>query len=192
MSVSTMTNGRPRERKQLSDQIDRLDSILDGLADALNEAVADAAREGARVAVKEAIFEILTNPELRELIAPGAAGQPQPAATRPSLFSRFKARLARMRERAATVARPVTEAVAERCRPVKPAVTAMTRVLEQAWRFRKALVIGLAVGAATATVSYLVPHAVSATISGVGGLIAAVGVQVGLRVRRMARRFGLM
>jgi hypothetical protein len=187
-----MTNGRPRERKQLSDQIDRLDSILDGLADALNEAVADAAREGARTAVKEAIFEILTNPELRTLIAQGAAGQAQPTTTHPSLFSRFKARLARMRERAATVARPVTEALAERCRPVKPVVTAMTRVFEQAWRFRKALVIGLAVGAVTATVSYLVPHAVSAAISGVGGAIAAVAVQGGLWVRAMARKLGLM
>ncbi len=192
MSVSTMTNGRPRERKQLSDQIDRLDSILDGLADALNEAVADAAREGARVAVKEAIFEILTNPELRSLIAQGSAGQAQSAATRPSLFSRFKARLARMREQAAKAARPVTEVVAERCRPVKPVVTAMTRVLEHAWRFRKELVIGLAVGAATATVSYLVPHAVSAAISGIGGALTALGVQGGLWARRMACRFGLV
>jgi hypothetical protein len=97
-----------------------------------------------------------------------------------------------MRERAATIARPVTDAVVERCRPVRPVVTTMTRVLEQAWRFRKALVIGLAVGAAIATVSYLVPHTVSAAISGIGGAFTAVAVQGGLWVRGMARRLGLM
>ena len=51
---STMVNGRP-QRKQLSEQLDRLDSIIDGLCDGLPEAVAAAAREGTRVAVKDAI-----------------------------------------------------------------------------------------------------------------------------------------
>ena len=67
--TETTTNGRPK-RKQLSEQLDRLDGIIDVLAEGLNKAVADAAREGTRLAVKDAILEILTNPELRSLIAP--------------------------------------------------------------------------------------------------------------------------
>ena len=38
----TTTNGKPK-RKQLSEQLDRLDGIIDVLAEGLNKAVADAA-----------------------------------------------------------------------------------------------------------------------------------------------------
>ena len=48
MSAPTVTNGKPR--KQLSDQLDRLDSIIDALAEGLPGAVTDACREGARAA----------------------------------------------------------------------------------------------------------------------------------------------
>ena len=75
MSATTTTNGRP-QRKQLADQLDRLDAILDCLADGLNQAVADAAREGTRLAVKDAIVEIMTNPDLRALLASHAPAAP--------------------------------------------------------------------------------------------------------------------
>ena len=47
---ATATNG-PARRKQLSDQLDRLDGIIDALADALPQAVAEAARAGRAGAV---------------------------------------------------------------------------------------------------------------------------------------------
>lgn len=59
--MSITTNGAPR-RKQLSDQLDRLDGIIDALADGLNEAVADAAREGVHSAVTELLQRVLTDP----------------------------------------------------------------------------------------------------------------------------------
>src|ERR1700761_4301734 len=88
MSAATLSNGKP-QRKQLSDEIDRLekqlgdqcnrlDSIVDALAEGLPGAVADACREGARAALKDAIIEIVSNPELRALIAPV---QPAPVAS---------------------------------------------------------------------------------------------------------------
>ena len=98
---ATLTNGRPR--KQLADQLDRLDAILDGLAEALNQAVADAAREGTRLAVKEAVVEIVTDPHLRALLAPAAPAPvppvsertaqaaPAPVPPKPGLWSRVKA-----------------------------------------------------------------------------------------------------
>src|SRR5262249_45432290 len=73
----TLTNTNP-PRKSLADQINRLDSLLDGLADNLNEAVASAVQQAVAAAVKEAvtsgvqqaIVEVLTNPEVQQLLRP--------------------------------------------------------------------------------------------------------------------------
>src|SRR5436305_1044173 len=66
--ASTTSNGSSTQRKQLSDQLDRLDDILDGLAEALNESVADAVRDVVGQAVREAVAatlrEVLSNPAL--------------------------------------------------------------------------------------------------------------------------------
>ncbi|QJW94685.1 hypothetical protein [Frigoriglobus tundricola] len=77
MTATACTNGKP-QRRQLADQLDRLDAIIDALAEGLNGAVADACREGTRLAVKDAIVEIMTNPQLRAMLAPQAV--PVPAA----------------------------------------------------------------------------------------------------------------
>ncbi|HEX4613221.1 MAG TPA: hypothetical protein VH092_33855, partial [Urbifossiella sp.] len=78
-TVPPATNGRPA-RRQLSDQLDRMDTIIDALAEALPEAVADATREGARQAVRDVIIELVTNPELRAMISGlTPAGPPAPA-----------------------------------------------------------------------------------------------------------------
>ena len=94
--MSVTLNGKP-PRKQLADQIDRLDRILDGLAEALDHSVQDAAREGARSAVKEILVEVLTDPEVMNLVrtitAPAtpssAPSQPTVPPARPSLWRRF-------------------------------------------------------------------------------------------------------
>ena len=107
---------RPGARKQLSDQLDRLDAIIDVLAEGLPEAVAQACREGARQAVKDAVVEILTNPELRALFAAlnkGAA----PAPTRaPGLWSRLKAKVARAKEAVTGALARAKEALTARLR----------------------------------------------------------------------------
>src|SRR6187455_2591403 len=98
MSTTTMTNGKPR--KQLADQLDRLDAIIDALAEGLNGAVADACREGTRLAVKDAIVEILTNPELRAMLVPQTLPVPAPKTPdtppepkKPGLWTRIKAKV---------------------------------------------------------------------------------------------------
>src|SRR5262249_49351399 len=78
------TNTINRPRKNLADQINRLDSILDGLSDNLNEAVASAVQQTVAAAVKEAvttgvtqaIVEVLTNPELVQLLHPPKTPDP--------------------------------------------------------------------------------------------------------------------
>ena len=70
-------NGTGTPRKQLSDQLDRLDTILDVLDEGLKGAVADAVREAVGAAVSEAVqavlLELMTNPEIRKM-----AQQPAP------------------------------------------------------------------------------------------------------------------
>ena len=194
MTMTATTNGKP-QRKPLADQIDRLDDILDGLADALNGAVADAAREGARLAVKEAIFEVLTNPELRGLIArpqttaPPAAPGPVPV---PSVWAKLKTRLANLRARAAQAVKPAVEAAAAKCRAAKPVVAAAKSVVRLAWRFKRVAVTGLGVGLLTTAASYLAPHPVSAALTGVGGTLSALAVQGGLWVRATAKKLHLL
>src|SRR5688500_14001723 len=101
-ATATATNGKPR--KQLSDQLDRLDSIIDVLAEGLPGAVTDACREGARAAVKDAIIEIVSNPELRALLAPVRSApvapppEPAPEPRKPSPWAKFKALLAAARD----------------------------------------------------------------------------------------------
>jgi hypothetical protein len=72
----TTTNNTTRPRKSLADQIQRLDSILDGLSENLNEAVATAVKEAVTTGVQQAIVEVLTNPELQQLLHPPKTPQP--------------------------------------------------------------------------------------------------------------------
>src|SRR5687767_15125582 len=92
MSAASVGNTKP-QRRQLSDQLDRLDGILDALSEGLNGAVADAAREGTRLAVKDAIIEIMTDPTLRARLHEATAPEPAPApAEKPGFWTRLKAR----------------------------------------------------------------------------------------------------
>jgi hypothetical protein len=185
MSATPVTNGRP-QRKQLADQIDRLDQILDGLADGLNDAIADACREGTRQAVKEAIIEILTNPDLKALVGGAAPADPTPP--RPSLWSRIKEKVAAIKAVVVGSVAPVAAAVSDRCRAAKEVVATTVHALGIAWQLKKIVLIGLGVGVATAAVAYLAPHALSAAAAGVGGAVTAVAVQGAAWARRSARR----
>src|SRR5260370_18385519 len=89
-----VTNSKP-PRKQLSDQLDRLDLILDALSDGLNGAVAEAAPEGTRLAVRDAVVEIMAGPTLRarlpEPAAPEASPPPPPSPRTPAFCATMKA-----------------------------------------------------------------------------------------------------
>src|SRR6476619_7557448 len=113
---TAVTNGKPR--KQLSDQLDRLeeqlqrhDQVLDALSEGLNGAVADAAREGTRTAVKDAVIELLTDPGLRTALH--AATAPL-AEARPPLSDRLMAKVRQAAARAAAVTRAARQAAIAR------------------------------------------------------------------------------
>ena len=185
------TNGKP-QRKQLGDQLDRLDTIIDALAEGLPGAVADACRDGARQAVKDVILELLTNPELRTLIA-GFAPPAQPVAppaahtepatavpAKPTLWNRIKAKAA-----------VVKSAAARKCAAATAAVAALVRPVAAVVPLKKVLLIGTGVGVAVGLFSYACPHGLSAVVGGAGAACTAVAAQAAVWVRRSLAAFGL-
>ena len=70
--------------------------------------MADAAREGTRLAVKDAIVEVLTNPDLRELVRRAQAGEEVKNPARLSLWVRLKAMVAELKASLARAAIPWT------------------------------------------------------------------------------------
>jgi hypothetical protein len=212
MSATATLNGRP-QRKQLSDQLDRLDTIIDALAEALPSAVADACKEGARVAIKDAIVEILASPELRSLIAPA---RPEPIATAPTLVPEsptvarkpnFWARLKAMKTAAkeamynavsrvknAVVGRinTVRESVVGRINAVRETVAAISMVVSEKIPVRRILLVGLGVGLVVGFACLVIPREVAGVVSGLSAASTTIAVQIGSWLKNAARRFGLV
>jgi hypothetical protein len=194
MSATTMTNGTQR-RKQLSDQLDRLDTqmeradtILDALSEGLNGAVADATREGTRAAVKDAVIELLTDPELRAALHRASA---PPATAKPTIWARLRERAKRLAIKARALGLAASAPVGARTLAVRRGLMAAAGYARLAWQVKKVLLVGLGVGAVVATVSYLGGHHLAAALSGVGAAITTVAVRVGLLVRRALGRMVL-
>ncbi len=183
-----ISNGRPQQRKQLSDQLDRFDTILDGLADGLNEAICDAAKEGTRAAVKDAIIEILTNPDLRALIA----RPPEAVSPKPSIWQKLKARVARAKAAVIETATPVVRAVTRRAKKVTDPVIGVGRALAGVWQWKKAMLIGLGVGLVTTAVCLTASHGFAAVVSGVASAVTAVAIQLGMWVKKTALKLRMV
>ncbi len=186
MTATAPTNGRPR--KQLSDQLDRMDTIIDALAEALPEAVADATREGARQAIRDVALELLTNPEVRAMIAglvpppsaaPHQAAPPDSAGSAPGIWSRAKARVVAARD-----------AAIARCRAAAATTMATVRTLALVLPVRQILAVGAAIGTVIGVIAYSCPHTVSAVLTGTCGAAAAIAAQAGHWLRRSVGAIG--
>ncbi len=176
--MTATLNGRP-PRKQLGDQLDRLDSILDVLADALPAAVADACKEGAKQAMKEVVLELLTNPEVRALLAGGITPPITPAVptvTKPNWWQTVKAKLTQWKD-----------AALDRATAAVQAVTLTARMLTAVLPLKRIALVTLGVGLAVGLTALLVyrfcPPALAAAVSGVGAAVTAAVAQLtgGLR-----------
>ena len=199
MSATDTMNGKP-QRKQLADQLDRLDGIIDALAEGLNQAVADACGEGARQAVRDVLIEIASNPELRAMLAPQAVPMPAaapvsatpPEPKKPGLWSRLKAQVAAARTAVVAFATKAKAAVAAKVAAVTATVAAAGTAAGEALPVRQALGVALGVGLLVGLVCYQLPESASAAVAGAGAACTAVAVQVGNWLKRAARRLGLL
>ena len=205
MSEATM-NGRPNattpsrpQRKQLSDQLDRMDSIVDALAEGLPEAVAAACKEGAREALKEAIIEIVTNPEIRALLT-NMRAEPMPAIPapapeaprKPSRWERFKAKIATMRDAVCNRVKQLKDKVVDRINLVGQTVNAVSMAAGEIIPVRRMLVTAVVVGLVVGIACLLTPQKVAATVSAVTSASTAIAVQFGIWLKRAVQRFGLV
>ncbi len=203
MLATATLNGKPPTRKQLADQLDRLDSIIDALAEGLPGAVADACRDGARAAVKDAILEILTNPELRALITPQPVVAPPvpteflvppcpPREPQPGFWSRFKSKAKAAKESVVEAAGKAKETVVDRCKAARDAVTSVGNASGEHVPVKQISLVAIGVGVVVGVACLVVPHATAAVVGAIGAAATAVAVQAGSWLKRAARRVGLL
>ena len=193
MTITASRNGTP-QRKQLSDQLDRLDGIIDTLADGLAEAVRDAVTKGTATALQQVLLELLANPATRELLrqtlaptaapAEPAAPAAAPATTRKASFlARCKGAVVHVARTVAAVPGRIVAGVKGLGRKAK----GLAHRLNVAWQLKKAIVVGLGIGVLVAGLS-MVSHPLASVLSGVGAAATAFAVHLGLWCRNTARQ----
>ena len=195
MSSTTQSNSKPK--KTLSDQLDRLDSIIDVLGEGINETVTDAVRQAVTVAVREAlqalVREALTNPELlRQLAALAAPHLPQQAPPAPAVAEAqpqaapsqepvqparpgCRALLAGAAVAACEQLRPAARTAGRRCRRwLSVAWAGLAALGRWARRHPSATLAAVAVGVAVGWAAYQAGPAVSSALLGLVGAAASL------------------
>jgi hypothetical protein len=169
----TLSNGQ-LPRKQLADQLDRLDTILDGLADALNGAVADAIKDGTQLAVQQAMATLLQHSAAQQQVAA------QQVVSQPSLHDRIRQRIQPYRDGILSWLRSqMTELKSHFDMGLSLLSTAL-QLVWGLWQFRQMLSVSIVIGIAVALVSYCLPPVVSAFLCGLSG----AGLGLAYQVRR--------
>jgi hypothetical protein len=213
MANSTL-NGHS-QRKTLSTQIDRLDSILDGLAEALNESVADAVRDVVGQVVRETvgttIREVLGNPELlRASLAkhmPAAMPQPSPVSSSGSVGKALKGALATLLHKCSEMAGKVKQhfgSAWSRSLGKLGIFTALARQNFQhlrsdlaragnlirhgvsgAWKFRRSSTVAMAVGVLSGLSCYFAGPVIASVACGLSGAVMTLSGMILLPVWRL-------
>ena len=200
-------NGKP-QRKQLSSQLDRLDGIIDCLADALPDAVASATREGTRQAMQAVLTELLTHPEVLAQLRAALTVSPEPIPTsmpvptvetqpKPSFFQRIKSTVRKGVQHVVNSVTAIAGTVHEKLRSTKARVlttvaplVATARIVGKAMPLPRFVMVAGIVSVVVAVLSYVLPHSVSAIVSGLGGAWAALSLQVGIWFKRSTQALG--
>lgn len=191
--TTTLNNSKPR--KQLSDQLDRLDSILDALSEGLQGAVADATREGVQQAVQAAIVEILTDPTLRARLREATAAEPSaepPPPPRPAgWWQRLQTAVGHTVTATGQAASRLLQRVVRHGQQTAAQARQGVRTLARLGSLKTLALVGLSAGVGMAVASCLAPHAVAVAVSGLSSAVAAASCTVGLWARRACRALAL-
>jgi len=174
-----------KPRKQLADQLDRLDGIIDLLADGLPQAVADATRAGTR----QTLVDLLADPEVIAKLqfalspmSPGKDAEVRPeGSARHNVFARLKSALRRAASKAVSVAFSVVNSIGKRAR------NALTRQLRVDAPVTEYAAIALAVGVLAACIASVAPPEVAAALCGLGAAGSSFALLVAARIRRAQR-----
>ena len=206
--TNASANGKP-QRKQLADQLDRLDSIIDCLADALPGAVRDAVAESLTSAVKQLVADALADPAaialIRQTFAPAPAPVPAPAPepvaqatpkSGPSFMERLRARVRTAATRTAEVCASAWATVRAKFTSLKQSAArrlsglkAVAGAARMAWQLRGILGVALGAGAVVAAGSCL-SHTLAVVTATAGAVVASAAAQVVARLCPWAWRSG--
>ena len=193
--MTATLNGKP-QRKQLADQLDRLDGIIDALADALPDAVRDAVRDGTEVALKQVLLELLSDPVTLSRIRQATGTNSPPPSSNP--FERLRDKVTELSRRVLNRVQDAANQVRAADQVVRTRATGVVRnsiakvqsvmtAFDLAWQLKRIIVIGVGIGLAVATVATL-SHSAAAILAGTGAGTTAVAVQLGLWARRSLRK----
>jgi hypothetical protein len=193
MTTTNHVTPNGRIRKNLADQIDRLDGILDGLADALNEAVAAAVKNAVTLALQEAlqglVAEVLSNPDmlakLRGLLSttiPDPHVAPAvPVAATPSTNTRTG-------KVGAWLGRG-WRGVHQACASVAGGVAHLLSAARRRWQtvrpFRLPLLLALGAGVAVGALAFWGGPYIAALVGWVAGFTSTIAAQAGIWLRRL-------
>jgi hypothetical protein len=185
--MNTLPNGRTR--KNLADQIDRLDTILSGLSEALNESVAASVREATAQAVEKAVEttlrELLSSPELLTLIGSTRApvGEPAPPpANAPA--SGLRGRVGSVFSWAGQKFRAARDACGRKLSGLRARLLAL-------WGFRPRLLVALGAGAAVGLAAYVAGPLLAALFGAAVGFATSLAARARLWWKHMAARGSL-
>ena len=201
ITMNPTTNGR-MPRKNLSDQLDRLDRILDGLdgalAGAITEAVKDAVSTSVAEAVRVTLIEIVTNPDVIALFRGGIPAAPQATSesnpkvpSRVTLVDRIRQGISAAWKWSLTKVKAVGQAITSRARNIRAGVVGGVRKVNMIWRLKRPLLIALGVGSVMGTVAYASSPWMAAVLSGIAATGATLGAQLALWTRRLFAGFSM-
>jgi hypothetical protein len=193
MTATNTTNGKAPPRKQLSDQLDRLDGIIDALAEGLNAAVADACREGARAAVREVLMELISNPDLMSAVRVTATpANPTendgPSALRPPTQPSFWGRVKNTAKQCGTA---VTGAARTMVKSVEHAIQPVTDAVRLTGNPRRFFATVVCIALAAGLVGLVCPVWMSAAVAAGGGAVAVGAAYIRSVMERILARFQL-
>jgi hypothetical protein len=175
MTTTLNAPSNVRKRPSLSDQIERLDSLLDGLSEGLNEAVGDAVKSAVGAAVREAVqatlLEVLSSPQLlgsalAQHSPPAPPTQAEPVPQRPPRTGALQGAWGWVSGKAEQVQKGLSQAWAwclKKLRQGWAGVSAFSLALSSMagalagclWHARRTCAIALGVGLTVGVVGYL-------------------------------------
>jgi hypothetical protein len=189
MTQTTINNGH-QQRKTLSTQLDRLDTILDGLAEALNESVASAVRDVVGEVVKESveatIREVLSNPSLLHAALakhmPVAQVAPTPVPQRRSLKEVLKNALASLLEKGCQAASKAKQKLGTawswatgKLRRLLTLGQMTLSSAKYAWKCRKTVAIALSAGILCGAGVYYAGPVIASVVCGLSSAVMTAG-----------------
>ena len=201
ITLNPTANGR-LPRKNLSDQLDRLDRILDGLdgalAGAITEAVKDAVSTSVAEAVRVTLIEIVTNPDVIALLRGGSLAAFQASreaspkvAARVTVVDRVRQGVSAAWKWSLRKLKAIGLAIMSRARSIRAGVVGTVRSVNMVWRLKRPLLIALGVGSVMGAVAYASSPWMAAILSGIAATGATLGAQLALWTRRLFPGFSM-